>query len=561
MASKFLILLSTVLALLLLGSCSSKNYGASPGDPSDGSDDSSEDDRGYDWICGKPTVKFEDIDYVHPDSEKLIESIEQTKAVIEKDDMPAEKQLEMLEQSLRLYSKFETMRSHAEIRFASDRENESARAEFSELYRATPKIELALYRLMICIDRSENGIYFKDKLSSSCLLPSANEDTELTDEVTELLTKEADTVCKILTFSEKDAGEDNFNSLITELFLIRAGIAEEMGFDSYCDYFHGTRSDFSSDEISSLLESITEYSLPVYRELEPVFDRYFATHTAPFSELILTIPYLGKLYSSTDSVLGESFAHMIGGGLFGIKDGEGRSDPHKKSSFLTDYGVHYVFIDSSETLADYMTVARAFGRFSAGHIAGGNVDGALSSISAEAVRMITLASLYSRLPSEDYKFLLYNELDLLFSELINAAYFAKLEYEIYSLPVSQINEETIVKTADKLAKEMGIDAPSLMRSAAELIVISPFESAYRCIALASGLEVFLSELEEPGAGLGAYRELFRQDSSTELDIRLIGAGLCSPFEEGYLKKMSNRIHYIINGSIFFEENDEPPGKT
>ncbi len=556
------------------------------------------------WGCETPAVSFEEIKYTHPNTELLLDKLDSTRELIEENGENAETLLDRFDECLSLYSSFETMKGYAEIRFLNNRNDMNAKEQFTELYTAAPCANYSMQLLLDAAEKSELSESFDRLLNEKDFSFESEFNSELSEEAFELVEEEAELVvnimsvpAEVLTVSYNDLygtleeisaklteryGNDSqkyteamricleklskkqaerYNVLCIELIKIRSRLAEELGYSNYAEYMYSEKFDHSADTVQKYTDSIVKYAVPAYGELSEIFKRYFASHSPSKQSLTDTIQNLGALYTDMDQKFGEHFSQMIKGSLYSANSSSLPSGKEGTYIYLRDHLTPYVFVKSTGSVTDFTSMAMGFGGFNAGYVTAGTSSDEFTLLSAETMRLLSLAHLSELLPAEDHKYLLYSDLDATFSELISDAFYTRLEYEIYSLPYSQINSENIESICTRLADEMGIEDPPYGQEMTEALTISPLKAPLHCISLSVGLEIFIKELENCGEGTTLYNKLMSTSPLEDLDVRLGITGLGSPFDPLHIKEVVDELHFLIKGYYYFEESNDTPDKA
>ncbi len=559
-----------------------------------GSGDGYEPDDSFDWE--RPGERFDDMIYTHPNVDGLIAEIARVEHIIEYNEGSPVSQLMEIDACLRLYSDFKSMKSHAEISFYKDRSDAVSSSRFQELHMREPEVRFAMEKLILAIKGARHSAYFSDALSGEGILRELNTATPLTEDALLLLKEEARLETELLLLSEEtvtisygglsgtlselktklrqrygdnteeynkaleecrvkcsEKKEESCNVLTLEIIKLRSRFSQKMGYGSYSEYIFAENYDFSSADALGFIDSVSSYALPVYGELYSVFDRYFKTHSAPQLPPSQTVSILGNLYSSVNDELSGAFSRLIRCELYTLVNSDEPLGASGLSPYLYSINSPFIFINYTGNISDLGSFSGGFGEFASGYLSSG--DSRLSSVSSSGMRLLTLAGLSDTLSAEDHKYLLYDQLNRVFSELLLEAYYTKLEYEIYKLPLSQIDIENINRIAAEIAEEFGISTPPRGQRVTEAIVVAPLESPMRAVSLAVGLDLFFTELEESGKGVDSYLQLLYSDKDAELAVRLESSGLSSPLGKDYLKTLSDKIHYLINGFCFFEDSN------
>ena len=253
---------------------------------------------------------------------------------------------------------------------------------------------------------------------------------------------------------------------------------------------------------------------------------------------------------------------MITSELYSIEGASENRRVTPTAPYLRDLNAPYLFATTDTSITDHSAIATEFGRYIFKYLSyGDKAPLTAEELSAYGLRLLTLASLSRTLSNEDYKFLLYSELDSLFLELIRESYYTRVENEIYKLPYSGINIENITRISEEIAAQMGLTEYEFTKSPLAFVPDSPFRSQARCIAISVSLELFFAELEKAGDGYEKYLSLIGEGSESDLTASLLKSGLTYPLSQDFLKKISDEIYYHINGYHYYDDSQNGSTQT
>jgi hypothetical protein len=359
MRSRSLIIFLLLITLLSLYSCSDDGENES-------GDNNVEEEGGGDFEFNMPPIGekgFSDVVYSLPNVEKDLQTILAYSERVEGDGLSLTEAIEITDEFISLYSNYETMLSHAEIRFSENKRDKSAREDFLLLSENFPRIKAYSHRFLKALylkgyaEEVEKELFFEGFFAETVSGETPSES------VVELQCQEARFTVQLLSLSpatvqisydgitasleetidrlKAELGEgsqryenavknckdkyakrlnETYEYLSLELIKIRCRLASELGYESYSAYVYGITDDYTVGKILEHLDATSAYAQPIYSELSEIFDRYFYSNSAPSRSANEVNQELYKIYSGSSDKLGELFGYMISSELYSIKE-------------------------------------------------------------------------------------------------------------------------------------------------------------------------------------------------------------------------------------------------
>jgi len=601
MAYRAVSLFALILIMLLFSACSSKRSEDKNEAPQIGS--------------AKPTVpekgpeteakRFEDIEYKRPDIDKITTTFAAASRTVKDKNIPVSKRKAILRDCRDLYFEYMSAKSLSEIYFSMDIYDPLIREEFTELYTAYPTILGAVDKLLFAVADCGDRELLQSELFVNVNLEEYKSSPRFTDRAIELMTKEASLEASYLSLSTAtvnisyDGTTASFDEterrlrerygidspkyenamkicrekyqkrlttstvgIYTELLKVRRQLADEFGVKNYdellCSF---SVFDYSASEAGILIEDTSKYLLPIRAELSEIFDRYFYSHHPKSIDGETIKVNLSGVYSDMNKDFGAKYKEMLGGSLYNT---EKESQKRRKGPFISyipSEKAAFMFMNISGGLSDHTDISNQFGRYLNADKHSRKLSLELWSLAGDGFELLTLSSLSDRLGKEDYKYLLYSELDSLLDELTYQSFYSELELSLYNLSYSELNEQTLDRLASELSKKYGLDYKDFYSVIGEQQVISPLYSRAKCVSLAVALELFLKEEKTRGTGVKIYGMLFSEEESFDLNSSLLKLGLDSPSEQKKLMKLSDELYYMIQGFHYFDDSENDNSAT
>ena len=310
--------------------------------------------------------------------------------------------------------------------------------------------------------------------------------------------------------------------------------------------------------MDSFIDDITEHIVPLYTQLySELLTLYFAL-TSPGSITLDSLLNNGYyIFETLDPELFDIYCYMLQYSLFDIQlKADGRYHG-AFTTYLQDYDAPYIFVTADGRTTDYNSLFHEFGHFADAFInynSSPSLD--LAEVSSQALELIMTLKLGIYAGTDDKNYLKYSKLNDAMETLISQGFYARFETYAYELAGNEISEQRLNDLIQDIAPDFGINAQSLGGVSGVIIhhiMTSPFYVQSYATAIIPSLELYFMEAETEGSGLDAYKTLIdRTESGDGFLENLARAGLTSPFAEGYLESIAEKIYEAIMGRKYDE---------
>lgn len=546
---------------------------------------------------GRGTRDFElyALDYSRPDIDAYCAEFEEACALINENTVPFEEQLAVINSLELKYNTFYSMYSLSEIYSYKDTSNDYWAGEYEYLSTNSARFSRSIEQLFVACAQSVHKDRFEEEYFTSDI-SEYSDGGRYSDEVVALMTEEArlescyrnpdftdltlsflgvtDTyqnhVDRISSYPNYAFYLANLNDLasrayMTDIYIdivkVRYELADAFGYDSYTELAYGTLGyDYTSKDLRSFIEDISEYVVPVYNELSlSYFNPYFQTAQSQKRQHNTIINTLHGLSGTIDGEFGEIFSYMLQHKLYDIQSaGETRFD-NAFTTYLYTNTSPFIFVTTAGTLDDFATIAHEFGHF---------IDYYVNNSSASSLEIAETCSqsyeLLSLIYAKDvsnktvFKYLKYTAMRNALEVLIFQSMYAAIEHAVYELGKDNVNEASLNQLVNETVGEMlGTTATySISSVLIPHMFIAPMYVQSYATSIVPSLEIFLSEYKEKGAGVGAYKKIIYRDGEESFLLTLGEAGLSSPFKDGLLDDISNELFFYMTGRYYKTELDE-----
>ncbi len=558
---------------------------------------------------GRDTVNFADMSYTRPNIEKAVEKFRNVIEIIEKNEIEYTHQLEKIEALDPIYIEIVSMSSLASIYSYRDASDKSWSDETLYIDTSYPGFSRAVEDLFVAAAASEHKDSFANDYFGEELYEY--EDGGIyTDELVELMEDEAklendyntlstdsvtlkyehpllpemnsgtyeeyiaalEAACgsgTALFTSAKDELDAIYEDEITrltsgifvELIKVRRLISNELGYESYREYAYETiYHDYEHKSFLTFAGEVKSYVIPVYVTLSnylfaPYISSYEGKHSMKGPGRAELINSLYGVYGECGDKFSEIYSYMLQHGLYDIEKAKDNRYEGAFTSYIEKYNSPFVFVSMDGTAMDYMTLSHEFGHFVDEFVNyGGSSSLDLAEVSSQALEMLTLTKLSGKLDEDTSRYLTYIKLDELLSTIIFQTFYASVEDEIYKLEYNDITRSKLDAVVANVAKDFGLSSAV---NSIEFILIPhtilyPFYVQSYATSATVAIEIFCMEKAEAGSGFEAYLSLIERESDETFEKTLEDASLTSPFADGALRRLSDRIYYYLVGAHFFE---------
>lgn len=615
--SLILALSLTVLNIVFLSSCGDGNSGSLNTPPS--SDDTNdnktptEDNSEKDTVIAVPdykdycrgTVDFSEIEYKRPGISEVILKFDEVCILISDNKIPYDEQLKKIYELEPDYLNILTMAAYANILSSINTASQKWNDEYEYITTVYPSFTKAIENLYVAAANSPYAEKFENDYFGNDLIEDYKDGGDYTDKIVQIMSEEAkleseysaispativityggitDTEEKILEYYKSTYGESSIRyiaavsecsklyenavdkkqrELLVGLFKIRRIISDEFGYESYAEFaYKNIYHDYSPEKFETFINGISEYVVPVYSKLtDYVFGQY---QKANKPEEISRIELINDTYSMLDGApneIYEIYSYMLQHSLYSIEEDNETRFSGAFTSYLDSYNAPFIFISTCGDVTDYTTICHEFGHFADYYINGSSETSLdLSEVSSQALELLSL-TLFSDIISEDaLEYLTYYEMENALSVLVFQGFYAEFEHIAYTIPYSAINEENLNLAVSRAAYKIGLNSYALSDIYYVMIphiFLYPYYVQSYCTSLTVAIEIYFMEENEAGSGFDAYMKLItRGDDNLTFEEHIKNAGLTSPFQKDYLKRIADTVHYKILGSHYFKELD------
>ena len=550
------------------------------------------------------TVDFKDVSYSRPDFEAVIAKISSVTDVIEENTLTFEEQIRKITELEDDYNNVLTMYAFANIYNSKDSSSKYWNDEYSYITSGYPKFAESIEDMFVAAANSPHAERFEEEYFGDELIEKYKDGGKFTDEMIELWAKEealesaysslstatvevtyrnvTDSVDNILAFYRDKYGETSTEYLkaytvcmgeydekvdeksleiFMDLIKLRHEIASELGHNSYMDYgYEVLDRDYSKEQLSRFLDDVCEYVVPAYLRLKYfVLTPYFMSNEPSEISLDVLINNGYTVLSEVDSELGNIYHYMLQHGLYDIELSETNRNDGAFTTYLDTYNAPFIFMSASGNVSDYSTLFHEFGHFADGYI---NYNSQTSidckELSSQGLEYLMLLKLGDTLDAKDMQYLTLRQLSNAMETLIYQSFYAKLEELIYELPSDSITEEKLNEQVVIAAEKFGLNTEYVNDISVAFIphiFLYPFYVQSYAVSVVPALELYFKELENERSGLMSYRIMIeRNEVDLSFEEALENAFLTSPFEDGILRTITDKIYYHLSGQHIYSED-------
>lgn len=328
--------------------------------------------------------------------------------------------------------------------------------------------------------------------------------------------------------------------LYVELVKLRHEIADCAGYDNYVDFaydFYYYR-DFSPEQIAEYTERIREELVPLYRE---VMDSNFWDGGYELCTEEDTMKYLRKCAQRIGGNVAEAFYILEEGGLYDISYGEYKYNASFEV-YLDSFYEPFIFMNSTETVFDKLTLAHEFGHFVNDYLCGGSYAGVdVSEVMSQGMEYMSLC--YGDDTEELEKLKIADGL----CTYVEQAAYASFEQQVYAMDPEELTTEAVYELYEQIGLEFGFD--SWEWDSRDFVMITHFftHPMYVVSYVVSGdvaLQLYQMEKAELGTGRERYQEMLECGDVYFLAF-VENAGLESPFAEGRLRSVQETVETVL----------------
>ena len=505
------------------------------------------------------TINFTDIEYSRPNIAAIVTDFENVSESIKKNEVSFDYQLGKIIALEDAYSNLLTMRTYSTVLFYRDNSDSYWADEYDYISTNFPYFSKAVEELFVSAANSPHSEKFEEEYFGEGLIEEYKDGGIYTDEIVELMEKEAELESEYSLLSE-DELDVKSQSLAVELFKVRRKISDSLGYSSYATFAYSDNyHDYSEEAFVEFANKISEYVVPVYLKLSGYIFNQFSISDKHSVSAEKLINGTGEMLKATDAELYDIYSYMLQHSLYDIKcDSDTRFDG-AFTTYLDTYNAPFVFITADGSTKDFTTLCHEFGHFADMYINyAEEVSLDLSEVSSQALELLALTKLNTVISAETVNDLLLYEMENILSTLVFQGFYAMFEHIAYQIPYDDICEDALDRAVATAAERIGLNSAilnDLYYVTIPHVMLYPLYVQSYCTSAAVALDIYFTELDREGAGFEMYSKLLKRDSATlTFEEELERAGATSPFDDDFLRELADRIHYELLGSHYFKSN-------
>lgn len=500
---------------------------------------------------GAQMVKYEDMEYVRPDMDKLQESLDAACTAARGDDLKTI--TDAIYAFYEEYDGFYTNYALADIKSSCDLTDIYWGEEYAWCLERVAEADAALEELYYaladspCREELESDEYFGEGYFD------AYEGESIYDEeLLSLLEQEAELIGRYYDLSslgtEYEYGSEAFYDacgndmvqLLVELIALRQEIAYYCGYEDYASFandFYFYR-DYTMEEARAYLQEVAEHLAPVYRWLDREEIWALTEEYYPEKE---TFSFVKKAAKNMGGTVFKAFSLMENAGLYDMEWGENKYATSFEI-YLTSYYEPFVFMNPELSRYDCLTLSHEFGHFCNDYACYGSYAG------------VDVLEFFSQ--GMEYLVLCYGEntqdLELIkmadsLGLYVEQSAFASFEEQMYGLEGEELTAENLCALYEEVALKFGFEAVGY--DSREFVNITHFYTSPMYIlsyvfSNDAAMQLYQLEREEAGAGLKLYEENLASQEVWFLTF-LDTVGLESPFEAGRVEEIAAMFREIF----------------
>lgn len=525
--------------------------------------------RGGDDALRAECPRFDDIEYVRPDTASLEAAVTAVESALTKGAALREV-ISLLDECFIAYFDAVTMHTLAEIRYFHNMTDEYYAEEYAYCSSTASELQQLVERLYTACASSPlgaelEGEYFWEGFMEEYGGGSAG---VYTDSVVALMQQESELVSQYYDLSAAPTvsidGEQvelqdylaetegidytralyeyyrqynpRFADIYIQLIRVRRELAAEIGFAgyeelTYSDYVRG----YTPTDAADYMSAVKAHIVPIYREVMLDNPYYYIQYSAVSKQRLTDT--VGEAVALLGGEAKEAFDFMLDRGLCDLSKSGVKADI-SFTTYLDSYDAPYLFISPYGDTEDIVTFSHEFGHFLDSyhnHSGVGSLD--LAECYSQAMEFFVMMKLENVLDSREYSALRQIKLLDTIDTFISQSCYAEFESRVYALDDDELTSDNINALFLSLMEEYGLcgnaNAEYYAMSWIDIthFFTSPFYVISYVISNDAAMELYQLECEQAGAGWDKYMEMLPREYDT-LPETLNAAGLASPFAEG-----------------------------
>ncbi len=341
-----------------------------------------------------PALKFDELEYVHPDLDALNAKIDEAIAMASESGKEAEL-LNLYQEIQDDYVNYSTMATLASIHNYLDLQDEYYEQEYLDLDAAGTKLDNRLNDLTGAILDSEYAdaarsawgedyverYEFHSKLNSKFIETLSEREQALVTEYNKLLAQEYTTTLngEEVTIDDLDLTTEEgalayydilerknseLGRIYCKLVQIREKIATTLGYKNYTDYaYDNLGRDFAKEDAKNFSKQVKETLVPLFsRWLEMYREDMLEASGETDVSVADGVPYLREaLQAEFPAEMDEALSYMLASGLYCFDDGENMMQAGF-TTYMEGFHAPYLFINTG-AYTDASTLFHEFGHY------------------------------------------------------------------------------------------------------------------------------------------------------------------------------------------------------
>lgn len=352
--------------------------------------------------------------------------------------------------------------------------------------------------------------------------------------------------------------------IYVELIKVRRLIADKLGYESYTQLAYSTLGyDHTEADILMLLEDVRKY---IYTVTDALTREVFHGYEPPKVSIdrVTLMNTLYKTYGNMGGSYKDAYSYMLQHGLYDVSPSAENRYDGAFATYLETNSSPFIFVTTTGLMSDYTRVAHEFGHFLDGYLNLGAEDSlSAMEVSSQTMELLTLLKLKGTIHTPEYRYLNYVTVSTyLYEVLLEQSFYAAFEHLAYALDYDEITEaklSEILRKAHVLVYGESNVALKLSNVSIPHTILYPcYVESYVVSALVS-FDIFFTEIGSDGEGFKLYEALInREVTGLSFNERLEAVGIDSPFAEGKIKNIANRIYAYMAGKDFVFDEDKVP---
>ena len=351
---------------------------------------------------------------------------------------------------------------------------------------------------------------------------------------------------------------DQYNPIFGDLYvqIVKDNMeaAKEQGFDSFIDYIYDDyERDYSPEDAARFAEDIKQYFVPLYRRLSD--DGYYDSKYTGFScddELMASaLEYVADEMGGRVSYI---YDFMLEYGLCDFKMSD-KKEQQSYTTYLSDYDAPFIIVNPTGSDDDILTAIHEFGHFTDRYINYGYDMGIdCGETVSQGLEYLSMFYLDGFINDDDLNVIRAKKLIDTVDVFVYQGYLNELETRVYSLSEDEVTLDKINELSAECAEEFGFDAPAAIPDYYKYSWIdvphlydAPFYVISYCTSCDAALQFYELAEEDRDNAVETYYDLINWDIDQTFTENLQRAGLDSPFDEDSVKECAAAIE-----SYFYE---------